>query len=115
LKKLKYSDIFDLFIKTLEVNGVNLQVTFTIIEGIVAELCRQSGNISEPFRKLMGGDKPVNENDFKMISSKLLAHINSTMASIDYEDLTKALIISTERTLSKKKDRESPLEKVLYY
>lgn len=115
LSRVKYSDLFELFMSTMFLNNVDLQVPSTILEGIITELCRQPNNISEPFRQMAGRDPNVDEFSYRAISSKLLAHVASTFASIDYEDFNKALTVSSERTRSQKKDRVSPVEKVIYF
>lgn len=110
-----YDKVLDCYVGTALLNGVDLKIPMLIYELILAELCRYKEDINTPFRKAINENNKLSHNDYKTISIKKLPSLNSTFASITFEDINNAVITSINKTKNNEDEKPSPIEKVLKY
>lgn len=108
-QNIKYEEIINIYRKNLELNKVNLKVPSVLLESIISELCRSKKDRNIPYRldKTMSG--------FSYAPIKMLPHLNSTFASLSFEDPNKGIALSIKRTRENKEQALSPIEKVIKY
>jgi len=105
---IKYHEIIELYRENLTLNDVNLKVPSLVLEAIISELCRSKTNQNLPHRRDL-------ERDFEFYPIKMLPHLNSTFASLSFEDPKKGLTLSIKRKRDGREQNISPVEKVIKY
>jgi len=107
-QNIEYSEIINIYRENLELNSVNLKVPSVLLEAIISELCRSKKDRNLPYRldRSMG---------FTYAPIKMLPHLNSTFASISFEDPNKGIALSIKRTRDNKEQTLSSIEKVIKY
>lgn len=111
---IPYDEIINIYMQNLDINDLSLGCQNTIYEMMIGELMRNKKNVKEPFRKTINKAN-INPLDYKNINMKNIAFFNSTYTAIAFEDMNKALINGTARSLNGDKDMISPAEKVIKY
>jgi len=113
---VSYDEVFNLFSRALQITNINdrLGVPFLTIEFILSELFRQKGNTSNPFRLNYDG-KRVSQYAYKMLRITKIPEQNSTFTGMIGEDIKQQLVSAVLKNRQGKKDRVSPIEKVLKY
>ena len=112
---IPYEEIVNLYLGTLDINGINLGVSSFICELTISELMRDKNNLRDPFRKKINKDSKVNNLSYKNINLKNIPQFNSTYASLAFEDMNQSLITSIKKTKNNEKEVESPIEKTIKY
>ena len=114
---VNYNDALTLYLNLLVTSGytTKLGTSSAIIEILLSEIYRNKYNPAEPFRKLITNSKTANLYDFKEIKLTRLTGLNSIFNSLLGEDSNKQLSNIIVRQREHKKDRMSPLEKLLKY
>lgn len=113
--EIGYSNILYFYLDILDFHRINLKVPNIILEAIISELARVSGNKNKRFRNLIGKAGDISETDFQMFNIKEIPHLNSNFSSITFENINKSLQISVERTKTNKSEIVSPIEKIIKY
>jgi hypothetical protein len=108
---LPYDQVLRTYMDSLEINGVDLEVPFVILENIISEIYRNAKDITVPARKIAGLPGAV----LKPVNLKRLAQLNSTFAAISFEDMGQSIVTSIGRSKKGIKDAESPVEKSILY
>lgn len=111
---IPYDEIINIYMQNIDLNGMDLGCQNTIYEMMIGELMRNKKNVKEPFRKTINKAN-VSPLDYKNINMKNIAFFSSSYSAIGFEDMNKALISSTAKSLNKEKEITSPVEKVLKY
>lgn len=112
----EYHDILNLYLDSMSINGTSLRMPLGVLEMMISELARDSNNAEIPFRKAIGpkGSK-VQPLDYKQISIKNLATINSTFTAITSEDMNRSIISSVNKYRNDGLEVETPIEKTIKY
>jgi len=113
---ISYDETFPLFLRALEITNINdrLGVPSLTIEFILSELFREKRNTSNPFR-LVYDKKRVNAYNYRMVRIVKVPEMNSTFTGMIGEDIKQQLISGILRNRSGKKERISPIEKIIKY
>jgi hypothetical protein len=113
---LSYEEILNIYLKALEVTKINskLGVGVVTLEFILSELYRDRKNTSNPFRLKYDG-KTVSPYDYRMLRIVKIPEMNSTFTGITGEDVNQQLISAILRNREGKKERVSPIEKIIKY
>lgn len=111
---IPYNEIIDIYMKNLNLNGLDLGCQSVIYELMVGELMRSKKDPKIPFRKEI--NKPeTDQMDYINTNMKNIAFFSSTYAAIGFEDFNKAVINSISRDIRGDKEVISPVEKTLKY
>lgn len=114
-KILTYNEILEMYHGVLALNGVNLKAPSLLYELVISESCRDSKDISKPFRFKAVKGKNFDPYGYKNIRINRLPQINSTFAGITFENMTDSVITSLDRTVNGGKEQPSPIEDTIKY
>lgn len=112
-KTIPYSQVLEIWQKNLQLNGVKLGVTSTVLEVIIAEIYRNSKKPEERFAKVIGKDSKVSEYDYRSVNIREICARNSTFSALTFEDMDQMIISSLNMNRYNKKQTESPIEKII--
>jgi len=113
---ISYDEVYPLFARALEITKINdrLGVPSLTIEFILSELFRERKNTSTPYRIAYDG-KRLNAYDYRMIRIVKVPEMNSTFTGMIGEDIKQQLVSGILKNREGKKERISPIERVLKY
>jgi hypothetical protein len=112
-KTIPYSQVLKIWQRNLDLNGVKLGVTSTILEIIIAEIYRNKKKPEERFAKLIGKDPSVSEYAYRTANIREICARNSTFAALTFEDMDQMIISSLNINKYNKEESESPIEKII--
>jgi len=113
-ESIPYSDLLQVFLNALKITEIgSLGVSSLSFEFFLSRLYRNKKNISEDFRMFYKGKE--NDFDYKMGRITSLTRFSSVFTSLIGEDIQSGLTNAILRTREKKKDFESPIEKIIKY
>jgi hypothetical protein len=111
----KYGELLNLYLTSMELNATSLRMQCNILEAMIAESCRNKNNFDETFRELLAKKPDTPDIDYKMVSIKDIAMINSTFTAISSEDINRAILTSVNKSRTDGTEKESPVEKTIKY
>ena len=114
-KILSYEEILKLYIGVLDLNGVSLKAPSLLYELVIAESCRDSKNLSRPYRLKAAKSAKLDPYGFTNIRINRLPQLNSTFAGLTFENMTDSVISSLERTVRGGTEQPSPIEDTIKY
>jgi len=112
-KTIPYSSILSIWQKNLSINGVEIEVTSTILEIIIAEIYRDKNKPEQTFAKVIGKNPSVSQYAYKAANIREICTRNSTFAAITFEDLDSMFTASLNINKYNKQETESPVEKII--
>lgn len=112
-KTIPYNKALDIWRKNLELNKVSFGVSSTVLELLLSVMYRNKDKPEEKFSKKIGKDSSVSEYDYQMVNIRQVCQYASTFTAVTFEDIDSMLTTSLNRTREKKKETESPIEKVI--
>jgi hypothetical protein len=112
---IPYDEVLGLELDNTSFNGVNLNVSSTVLELIISEIYRDKADLSRSFRFKAGKAGKVSMHDYKAINIKQISTFNSTFTGVTFEDIDYNLVASVNKTRYNKKESESPIEKTIKY
>jgi len=115
IRNIPYDKLFDVWEKNLQLNNVKFGAPATILEVIIAQLCRNGNNIDEKFSVQFTRDPKTSMYAYKPASIKELCSKSSTFAAISFQDMDFMLTSSLNMNKYNKDQSESPLEKIMKY
>jgi hypothetical protein len=109
-----YNEVMSIFVNALQVTQIldRLGVSAVTFEMMLSELYRNRRNLSTPFRMTFDEKKPY---DYKMLRIVKLPELNSTFTGLLGEDIDQQVVSAVLRNRENKKEKESPLEKLIKY
>jgi len=113
-KTTAYSEIPDILKEAISINGMSQGVPDSLIQIMVAELCRLEKDDSYPFR-IKAGTKNGLESGYKFIGVKEMAEKTSVFSAISFEYIDRAVRSSVTKTRDGTEQYESPIEEIMYY
>lgn len=114
-KTVPYSHIPKLWQKNLEINGVKLGVTATILEVLVSEIYRNAAKPEETFAKLVGRKPDTSEYAYRAANIREVCARNSAFAAMTFEDIDQMINSSVNINRYNKKETQSPIEKIIKF
>lgn len=112
-KTIPYGQVLQVWQKNLELNGVKLGVTSTILEIIISEIYRNKKKPEEKFAKVIGRDPNVTEYDYRPANIREICARNSTFAALTFEDMDQMITSSLNINKYNKEESNSPIEKII--
>lgn len=110
---IKYSDIVNLYKDAFIKNGLSTGVPSTIIEAMIAEMCRDENDNNKLFKFTAG--KTGKQFGYEFVSLKSVAETSSTLAALAFENINKAIRTSISQKRNNLEQRISPMETLLKY
>ncbi|MDD3172129.1 MAG: hypothetical protein PHF63_00420 [Herbinix sp.] len=110
---LKYNDILKVWLKNLSLNSIDLGTSSTILEIIIAEVCRYKNDPQFKFAEMIAKDPTISQYDYTMASIRDICAQNSTFAALTFEDMDAMIISSLNINKYKKEESDSPIEKTI--
>lgn len=107
---LPYSDLINIYLDAMDINGNDLKSPSSTLEIIISEIARSKGDISIPYRLSKG-----TEYDYNLVNLSELPSLNSTFAALGFEDVDRAIIGAVNRTREGIEEKPTPLEKLAKY
>jgi hypothetical protein len=112
---VSYNEVFSLYLKAMQITSImKLGISSVTLEFMLSEMFRNRRNLNQPFRLAYNG-KNITEYDYRLLRIVKIPELNSTFTSLLGEDIKQQLISSVLRTREGKKDRVSPIEKIIKY
>lgn len=115
IRNIPYDKLFDVWEKNLQLNNVRFGAPGTVLEIIIAQLCRNADNIDEKFSVQLNRNPKTSMYAYKAASIKELCSKSSTFAAISFQDMDFMLTSSLNMNKYHKDQSESPLEKIMKY
>lgn len=113
---VKYSEIINLYNDAITLLGKDsLGAPVSLLETMIAELCRYKENYNIPFRKALNENKDLSEYDYKNIRLQELPNLNSVFTSLSFERINDSIVSSLKNQKDGIEQIESPLEKTIKY
>lgn len=112
-KELGYDEIVPFFLKCCELNDFNSQIADTILEILVAELCRDPSDLAKPFRMAIAKNPNIKMTDKQFVKIDNLGRLYNTFAAISSGDTKQGITTSINRKRYNKDQKESVIEEAL--
>jgi len=112
-KTIPYSQVLQVWQKNLELNGVKLGVTSTVLEIIISEIYRNKKKPEETFAKLIGREPSTSEFAYRTANIREICARNSTFAALTFEDMDQMITSSLNINNYNKQESSSPIEKII--
>lgn len=112
-KTIPYGQILQVWQKNLQLNGVKLGVTSTVLEIIISEIYRNPKKPEETFAKLIGKNPNTSEFAYRTANIREICARNSTFAALTFEDFNQMLTSSLNINAYGKQESNSPIEKII--
>lgn len=112
-RTIPYEKTLELWWKNQELNGITLGVPSIILELILSVCYRDKNDPSKKFSTVIGSDLNVSQYDYLMMSIRQICQYASTFTALTFEDFDSMVTSSLNKTREKKKEMESPVEKVI--
>jgi len=114
-ESIPYRELIKLYLNAIDINHVNLKNPSVVFEMIISEICRDKSDLKKSFRESIRGKKDYNEFGYKSIDLKQLPSLNSTFAALSFQDFDRAVISGINMNNEGKKEKVSPIEKIIKY
>ncbi len=108
-----YDDILMLWLKNLQINGVDAGVPALILQVIISELCRDKNDPSKQFRKIVGKNPDIPHTNYYPANTNIVSAYSSVFAGLTFEKVAEKLTTSINMTIEGKEQIKSPIEQVL--
>ena len=112
-RSIPYETLLLIWKKNLIINGVKLDVVASVLEAMIAEFYRDINRPERKFAKVIGKDPKVSQYAYKPVTIREICARSSTFAALTFEDMDTMITSSLNISKYKKKQTESPLEKIL--
>jgi hypothetical protein len=112
-KTIPYGQVLQVWQKNLELNGVKLGVTSTVLEIIISEIYRNKKKPEETFAKVIGKDPTTSEYAYRTANIREICARNSTFAALTFEDMDQMITSSLNINKYNKQESNSPIEKII--
>lgn len=112
-KTIPYRQVCEIWQKNLDMNGVKLGVTSTILEVIVSEIYRNKKKPEEKFAHVIGKNPKTSEYAYRRANIRQICAWNSTFAGLTFEDMDSMITSALNTKRYGKKETKSPIEKII--
>jgi hypothetical protein len=112
---IPYDQVLELELENTAFNGVNLNVSSTVLELIISEIYRDKTDLTKSFRFKAGSGGKTSMHNYKPINIKQISTFNSTFTGVTFEDIDYNLVASVNKTRYNKKEASSPIERTIKY
>lgn len=112
---VSYDDVFDIWMKNMDVADQSYDVSDTMYELVISEIYRSRQNPVDRFGSVLGKNPKHSPLDYKTASPRDITKINSNFTGITFENVDEMLTASVNRTQTGKAENVSPMEKIIKY
>lgn len=112
---LSYDEVLYTFLKSMELNNVDLGNPSVIYEAIISELYRYKNDEKIPFRIALNNNNNLTLYDYQAINVKNLPAIKGTFQALMFEDIKQSILNSILKSKQGEEESETPVEKVIKY
>ena len=112
LQGVEYTDLVKVFLASSELNATSPGVSRPVLEAMIANLARYSGDMRIPYRIALG-EKKAKEGEFTLAKIKDVPALESTFGALAFEDIVKATQRSIVRNIEGAEERPSPMEEIV--
>lgn len=109
---IPYDKLLPLWQENMALNNTGLNVSSTVLEIILAEICRSKVSDTN-FAKVIGKKPDTSPYLYKPSTIRELCSKTSTFTALTYEDMDAMITTSLNMTNYNKKQTESPIEKII--
>lgn len=115
-KTVPYKEVTPLFLSMLGVTRLNggLGVPAVSIEFLLSEMFRTKTNMSKPYRMSYNG-KTHGQYDYKMVRITKVPELTSAFTGLLGEDVNQQIVAAVTHSRSGRKQRQSPIQRVIKY
>lgn len=110
-----YDSLMDIWLKNLEINKVNLGVPNAILELIISEIYRDADDMTHNYAYAKNNNPKIRDTYYIPANERQLCAKNSTFAALSFEDVDSMITYSLNMNNQQKKQKISPIEKVIKY
>lgn len=111
-KTIAYADVYNAWIRNIEINGVDPNVPYMILQFVIASLYKCSSNISKQFRFEYG--KNMDNNDYYTTNIRGSVASSSVFANQTFEHMSRMLTNAVNISRRDLPQENTPIEKTLY-
>jgi hypothetical protein len=112
---VEYPDIINILWKSLDIAGIDLNVSSTLYEALIATMCRNKRNIKERFGISYGRNMAVGPTDYIQLNTADAVANLSTFSGMIFEDIDAMVANGVANTINEVEEPISPLEKIIHY
>lgn len=109
---ISYDDVFEIWLKNLEINNVNLNIPAVTMSVLLREIYRNALKPEQPF-SIVYGEGKVSPYGYRTANIRQVCAFNSVFSAITFEDTDSSNISSINTTVSKKQQSVSPIEEII--
>jgi len=109
-----YDEIYQLYLNALKIPNTKLKVQRSLIEIMIAELCRYKKNENIPYR-IASNLKDISQYDYTNVRLQKLPALNSVFTGISFERMNESLLSAIKMTKDEVPQVISPIEKTIKY
>ena len=109
---VRYEDVYNAWVKNVEINEFDPRVTYMILQFIIASLYKRRANINQQFRFEYGKD--MSSNNYYTTNIRGSVASSSVFANQTFEHMGRMLGNAVNITRRDLDQEPSPIEKVLY-
>ena len=108
-----YGKVIEIWHKNLEINGIKLGVSSTVMESIIRESYRDKSKPEFTFGEVASKNPNKSEFDYRTANIREVCALNSVFAGITFENMDQMINSGINITRYKKKQTISPVEKII--
>ena len=108
-KSLTYDELFFAWYNCFKINGLNTGIPPTLMQAIIAKMCRSSSDLNTQFR-MVAGRKNVDPRSYRILSMNQVSAYSSVMSSMAFERFAEKLTTSLNMTKEGTPQEPSPIE-----
>lgn len=108
-----YGKVIEIWHKNLEINGIKLGVSSTVMESIIRETYRDKSKPEFTFGEVAAKNPNKSEFDYRTANIREVSALNSVFTGIVFENMDQMINSGINITRYKKKQTISPVEKII--
>lgn len=112
-KTIPYSKVLEVWQKNLDINGIKLGVSSSVLEILIREIYRDPNKPELPFAYALAENPKHSDYNYRAVNIREICARNSTFAALTFEDMDQMINSSLNITRYGKKQSLSPIEKIL--
>ena len=114
-RSLTYDEVFQAWVDNYDINGMEPEVPYVVMQAIIAEMYRNPENPSEQFSKVIGKNPKVDPRSYLPMNMNSVSAYSSVMSSLSFERMQEKLTSSLNMTKSGIEQKVSPIEAIITY
>lgn len=116
-KNIPYDKTLDVFLKVFEQNKVGLPAPAIILEMILSEVYRYSGDNALKYGQYLAKNFDPNKKqlDYSLANVRTICKNNSSFAGVSFENIDEMLTSAINNTKYNRKETKTPFEEVIKY